>query len=163
LVRSAVVAPDPRPSDRSDLYQGDSVSDVFPVLLYDGDCAFCTSSVNVLRRHVRPRADLQPWQRADLEHLGVSAEQCRTSIQWISSPGAPALTRGRAVAAVLKVGRQPWPAVSAVLQLPGVASAVDLGYRLVAANRHRLPGSTPACRLPEAPTAAPTEAPNRAA
>ena len=130
---------------------GDNVPRVFPVLLFDGDCAFCTSTVNALRRYVRPRANLQPWQRADLASLGVSEEQCQASIQWIPAAGARAVTEGRAVAAVLKVGRQPWPLVAAVLGLPGVAAAADVAYRLIAANRHRLPGSTPACRLPEAP------------
>ena len=95
---------------------------------------------------------------ADLESLGVTAEQCRKSIQWISVPGAQALTQGRAVAAVLRVGRPPWPLVSAVLRLPGMAAAADIGYRVIAANRHRLPGSTPACRLPQVQVDEPSRA-----
>ncbi len=137
---------------------GANVSSVLPILLFDGDCAFCTSSINALRRYVRPQADLQPWQHADLDALGVTAEQCQKSIQWIAAPGAQALTQGRAVAAVLRLGRQPWPLVSAVLRLPGVSAAADIGYRVIAANRHRLPGSTPACRLPDVPAAEPSRA-----
>lgn len=137
---------------------GATVSRVLPLLLFDGDCAFCASSVNALRRYVRPQAELQPWQHADLESLGVTAEQCRKSIQWISVPGAQALTQGRAVAAVLRVGRPPWPLVSAVLRLPGMAAAADIGYRVIAANRHRLPGSTPACRLPQVQVDEPSRA-----
>jgi predicted DCC family thiol-disulfide oxidoreductase YuxK len=37
-----------------------------------------------------------------------------------------------------------------VLTLPGVHALAGLLYRLVAKYRYRLPGSTPACRLPQA-------------
>ena len=122
---------------------------MYPILLFDGDCAFCTASVNFLQRYIRPKARIIAWQRADLATLGVSEQECRESIQWFAAPGSRPLTQGRAVAAALRCGAAPWPLVGRLMQLPGVVQVVDAVYRLVAANRFRLPGATPACRLPD--------------
>lgn len=119
------------------------------MLVFDGDCAFCTMVVDQVRRLVRPRATIVAWQHADLGRLGLTAEACRASVQWVPGPGV-ALSRGSAVTAVLRAGRGPWPVVGRVLQWPLVRLVTDAGYRVVAANRYRLPGSTPACQLPQA-------------
>lgn len=121
------------------------------MLVFDGDCAFCTMTVGQLRRLVRPQATIVAWQHVDLGQLGLTAEACRESVQWVPRPGE-ALSRGSAVAAVLRAGRGAWPLVGRVLQWPLARRLTDAGYRLVAANRYRLPGSTPACQLPEAVT-----------
>ena len=122
---------------------------MYPILLFDGDCAFCTASVNFLQRYIRPKVRIIAWQRADLGTLGVSEQECRESIQWFAAPGASPLTQGRAVAAALRSGAVPWPLVGRLMQAPGIIQAMNAAYRLVAANRFRLPGSTPACRLPD--------------
>ena len=121
-----------------------------PILLFDGDCAFCTASVTFLQRHIRPKARIIPWQHADLGTFGVSERECQESIQWFAAPGARPLTQGRAVAAALRTGSAPWPLVGRLMQAPGIVQVANAAYRLVAANRFRLPGSTPACRLPDA-------------
>lgn len=115
-----------------------------PTLLFDGACGFCTAAVGFLERYVRPRAHVVPWQRANLADLGVTAEECAASIQWITAPSDPVLTQGRAVAAVLRSGREPWQTVGRLMALPGVAKICDAVYRIVAANRRYLPGVTPA-------------------
>lgn len=122
---------------------------MYPILLFDGDCAFCTASVNFLKRYIRPRAQITAWQRADLAELAVSEQECQKSIQWFAEPGSAAVTEGRAVAAALRTGVTPWPLVGRTMQLPGIVNLANVAYRLVAANRFRLPGSTPACRLPD--------------
>ena len=123
---------------------------MYPILLFDGDCAFCTASVNYLKRYIRPRAQITAWQRADLAELAVSEQECQKSIQWFAEPGSAPVTEGRAVAAALRTGATPWPLIGRTMQLPGVVNLANVAYRLVAANRFRLPGSTPACRLPDA-------------
>ncbi|MEI2650863.1 MAG: hypothetical protein V9G12_01575 [Microthrixaceae bacterium] len=63
---------------------------MYPVLLFDGDCAFCTASVNELLTSA-PRAQRSsPWQQADLATLGVSEWACQESIQWFAAPGCAA-------------------------------------------------------------------------
>ncbi|MBM3687146.1 MAG: DUF393 domain-containing protein, partial [Actinobacteria bacterium] len=37
-----------------------------PLMIFDGDCAFCTTSANFMRRRIRPRCDIEPWQRTDI-------------------------------------------------------------------------------------------------
>ena len=122
---------------------------MYPILLFDGDCAFCTASVHFLKRYIRPRAQITAWQRADLAELAVSEQECQKSIQWFAEPGSAPVTEGRAVAAALRTGATPWPLVGRTMQLPGIVNLANVAYRLVAANRFRLPGSTPACRLPD--------------
>ena len=36
------------------------------LMIFDGDCAFCTTSANFMRRRIRPRCDIKPWQRTDI-------------------------------------------------------------------------------------------------
>lgn len=116
-----------------------------PVLLYDGDCAFCTSCARLIERRVRPRADVVPWQFADLEALGVSAEQATAAVQWIDPEGG-VRSGHRAIAATLGAGAPLWRAFGRLLVLPGIGWVAARAYELVAANRYRLPGGTPACR-----------------
>lgn len=117
----------------------------FPILLFDGDCGFCTATVEWAERWVRPRARVIAWQFADLDWLQVSEEQCRTSIQWVRAPG-DVCQEAEAAAGLLATGRHPWPAVGALMELPGIIRVANACYRLVARNRYRLPGSTPACQ-----------------
>ena len=116
-----------------------------PVLLYDGDCAFCTSCARLIERRVRPRADVVPWQFADLEALGVSAEQATAAVQWICVDGG-VRSGHEAIAATLRAGAPLWRPFGRLLVLPGIGWVAARAYELVAANRYRLPGGTPACR-----------------
>lgn len=113
------------------------------LLIFDGDCAFCTTSAYFIRDHVRPAADVVAWQHADIASLGLTAEQCSSAVQWVDGPirlkGAPA------IAAMLRSARGAWPVAGRALQLPLVRQLADVVYAWVAANRHRLPGGTPAC------------------
>lgn len=118
-----------------------------PTLVFDGDCGFCTMVVNLVRSWVRPNAAIVDWQRTDLESLGVTEDECIQAIQWVEPDGSH-LSGGRAAAATLKAAPQPWPIVGTVMDLPGISRGIDVAYKLIAANRYRLPGSTPACKIP---------------
>jgi predicted DCC family thiol-disulfide oxidoreductase YuxK len=123
------------------------VSDERPILLYDGDCAFCTTCVDLIARHLRPPAHLVPWQHVDLDRYDVTRTEVETAVQWLGADGRR-YSGAQAFAAVLcATGGWFWP-VGAALRLPGVRGLAALGYRLIALNRHRLPGGTPACALP---------------
>ena len=58
-----------------------------PVLIFDGDCGFCTTSVGVVRRLMRPRCEVVAWQHADLASLGVTAERARYEVLWVTPTG----------------------------------------------------------------------------
>ena len=114
-----------------------------PVLLFDGDCSFCTSSAQALQR-VGPRADVLAWQLTDLEALGVSEAQATDAVQWVEVDGT-VRSGHEAIAAALASAGRGWRLIGRALLLPGVSWLAARAYRLVADNRYRLPGGTPAC------------------
>lgn len=117
-----------------------------PLLVFDGDCAFCTSCVHLVERRIRPEAEIVAWQFADLPALGLSEAQASEALQWVGADGA-VRSGHEAVAAMLASAGAPWRLAGRVLLLPGVSWLAARAYRLIAANRHRLPGGTPACKL----------------
>jgi predicted DCC family thiol-disulfide oxidoreductase YuxK len=122
------------------------VSAALPVLLFDGDCAFCTSCVNWMHRHIRRLDTTVPYQRADLDSLGLTAAQCEVALQWVGVDRT-VLSAHRAVAQVLIDAGKGWGVVGRAMRLPGIRTLTAVTYRGVARNRHRLPGGTPACSL----------------
>lgn len=76
-----------------------------PVLVFDGDCAFCTSCARLLAR-IGPAAEIVPWQLADLDELGITAAQAAEAVQWIGADGA-VRTGHEAIAATLSTIRGP--------------------------------------------------------
>jgi predicted DCC family thiol-disulfide oxidoreductase YuxK len=109
------------------------------VVVYDGDCGFCTALVEAALRRLRTPVSAVPWQRADLAALGVPEEDARLALQWIGADGAR-LQGHRAVAAWLRGAGGRWRVLAALLTAPGLNAAAAAGYRLVAANRRRIPG-----------------------
>ncbi|MEW9514094.1 thiol-disulfide oxidoreductase DCC family protein [Streptomyces bacillaris] len=118
-----------------------------PVLVYDGDCAFCTTSVNFLTRRVRPRCTVTPWQFADLHALGVPRGRAEHEVLWIP-PVGPVHGGAQAFAKLLLSAGGGWAWLGGLLTLAPLRWVAHGVYRLVAANRSRLPGGSPACALP---------------
>lgn len=118
-----------------------------PLLVFDGDCGFCTSSARVAQRWLQLE-HVEPWQYLDLDALGLTRAQCEEAVQWVAVDGSvhPA---ERAVIAALRQARGVWRVLGTVMDLPGIRQLAALIYRLVAKHRHKMPGGTPACRLPE--------------
>lgn len=117
-----------------------------PVLIYDGDCGFCTRSVRYVERlpvEVVP----VPWQATDLAALGTSAERARHEVLFIDEEDI-VYGGARAVSVLLRRCRGAWRATGYVMAVPGISSVASWTYRRIAANRFRFPGVTPACRLP---------------
>jgi len=115
-----------------------------PVLLFDGDCAFCTSCARLLER-IGPEAEIAAWQVSDLDELGVTAAQAEQAVRWIE-PDGTVRSGHEAIAAALDTAGAPWRIAGRALVLPGISLLAAAVYRLIARNRHRLPGGTPACR-----------------
>ena len=113
------------------------------VLLYDGDCAFCTRCAGLLER-IGTAAEIVPWQFADLAELGVTEAQATEAVQLVGIDGAVRSGHEAIAAALLSAGPV-WRAIGRMLLLPGISSIAARVYRVVADNRYRLPGGTPAC------------------
>lgn len=119
------------------------------MLVYDGDCGFCTTCVGVLER-IGPDAEIVAWQLTDLAALGITEEQAADAVQLVQIDGT-VRSGHEAVAAVLGTAGRIWRTAGRALLLPGISWLAAKGYRLVAANRYRLPGGTPACAVTREP------------
>jgi predicted DCC family thiol-disulfide oxidoreductase YuxK len=120
-----------------------------PLLVYDGDCSFCTAGARWIAPHWKTPVRAVPWQQLDareLDRLGLTLDGVRRAAWWIDESGRRSgghLAIARALAAA-----EGWRSVcgEALLVPPLRWLAAGL-YPLVARWRHRLPGGTPACRL----------------
>ena len=115
------------------------------VFVFDGDCAFCTSAAHLLER-IGPEAEIVAWQFADLDQLGITVVQASEAVRWIDTDGV-VRSGHEAIAAALGTAGWPWRIAGRVILLPVVSPLAAATYRLVARNRHRLPGGTPACAI----------------
>ena len=115
-----------------------------PALVYDGDCGFCTRAAQRARRILPRDCAVTPWQGTDLASIGVTPARAQREVLWVSrsgevSGGAPA------VAEVLRTAGGLWVFLGLALRVPPLSWAAHGVYRVVAANRMRLPGGTAAC------------------
>jgi predicted DCC family thiol-disulfide oxidoreductase YuxK len=127
-----------------------------PVLVFDGDCAFCTTCARFAERRVvrvgstgastSVSTSVAPWQELDLDKLGLTPDQCMTAVQWVGENGQRAQGHA-AIAATLRVGRPSWRPVGALLVTPGLSWLAAKVYGWIATHRHQMPGGTAACRV----------------
>lgn len=108
-----------------------------PVLVYDGDCAFCRRCVDALER-IGVDARAVAWQQADLDELGVGERQAADAVQWVE-PDGTVHSGHAAIAAALRTAGPAWRLAGRTIVLPGVARLSARAYRLVADNRDRAP------------------------
>jgi predicted DCC family thiol-disulfide oxidoreductase YuxK len=116
-----------------------------PVLVYDGDCAFCRRCARALAR-IEPDAEIIAWQLTDLAELGITQQQATDAVQRVQIDGT-VRSGHEAIAAILSTAGRTWKTIGRTLLLPGISPVAARVYRLVADNRTRLPGSTPACAV----------------
>jgi predicted DCC family thiol-disulfide oxidoreductase YuxK len=126
-----------------------------PLLVFDGDCGFCTKSAEWVSRGWHGRARAVSWQtlgQGGLDEIGLTIEQVQDSAWWVDEPNSP--TGGhRAISEALRACGGWRRVVGAAILAPPLTWIGPGIYRLVARYRYRLPGGTPACRVerPSAP------------
>lgn len=109
-----------------------------PVVLYDGDCAFCRVCARLLRRlDSGDRLDLVDFNRSEADRLLelLPAAKRRTALHLADPDGmvhsaGPALRRALAEALGPHAGR--------ILSSPLIAQVLDAAYSIIATQRHRL-------------------------
>ena len=122
-----------------------SIVEPTPLLIFDGDCAFCSRCVQFIKRRIRRHQQIQSWQRSDLVALGLTQEQCETAVQLVDRGS---ITSAHvAVALVLIYGKKGWALLGYAMLLPGIRQIAGVVYRWVAKNRDRMPGGTAECAL----------------
>ena len=123
-----------------------------PWLIFDGDCAFCTSSAQWLALRLRrargPNARLVPWQFAGSSpRSGQPRSVPSARLSWVAMDGG--IHGGAAAFAKwLEFRGGAYRVAGRLMDLPFVRKQAAAVYRLIAKNRHRMPGGSPACALP---------------
>ena len=116
--------------------------------VYDGDCAFCSSCARFIERRIPTRARIVPWQRSELAALGITQEQAEAAVQWIGPEGVAA--GPVAIVRLLVDAGSYWRPLGRLLGTRPVLRLAWPVYVWVSRNRHRMPGGTPACSVPQA-------------
>ncbi len=118
-------------------------------LIFDGDCGFCTTTANYIVRTSSVPIAAHAWQLTDVGQFGLSEAQTADRVYLVI--GDETFGGHLAFAYLLFIQRN-WAlkAIGWLLTVPPLCWLASIGYRLVARYRHRLPGGTPACKLPSA-------------
>lgn len=109
-------------------------------LVYDADCGFCTASAHWLDE--APVA----WHTLDLDAVHVTPAEADANAGWlvegrITALGAPA------IGAALRARGGSARVLGWAMTVPGIRGLAAIVYPRIAANRHRMPGGTAACRI----------------
>ena len=116
------------------------------LLVYDGDCGFCTATARWVERRLSDDYVVVPSQQADLVALGLTDDDVARSAWWIGPDGIR-WDEHRSVAGALGAMKGLWPVVGRLLTLGPISLLARWVYRRVAANRYRIrkPGTDPTC------------------
>ena len=117
-----------------------------PTLVFDGDCGFCTTVAKHFEKRSRVPIDIAAWQLTDLSRLGLTAYQASAQVYLVFD--SKLFGGHEAFAEFMRLQGDPFHrVVASLMRAPGLCRLSAWAYRLVAKNRHRLPGGTPACQM----------------
>jgi predicted DCC family thiol-disulfide oxidoreductase YuxK len=89
--------------------------------------------------------EMQPHQFLDLSQYGTTTEACDKALHFVAGDGKIS-TAHEAVRQLFFAAGGAWKILGVVMRIPVIYGATAIGYRLVANNRHKLPGGTPTCK-----------------
>jgi len=105
-----------------------------PLLVFDGDCAFCRAAVDRWRAAVGPQIEFAPLQEAAARFPQVGAQEFRRAVHYVDAEGR--VSRGaEAVFRASADGHRKCWLLWLYTRLPPFAFAAELIYRSIAANR----------------------------
>lgn len=117
------------------------------ILLYDGDCGFCSRNVALLGRWNRAGRIRFESHHSDLGQAVLRA--CGLPVQGVDTmvfvERGRVTTKSRAFLRLVDLLDWPWPLFKIAALIP--AAIRDGLYDLVARNRYRLSGAGEACRV----------------
>ena len=120
------------------------------VLFFDDDCAFCSRSVRrIVRLDKRGVVSFAPLQGRLAEKVGVAYHAAKTggTLVLLREEDGRIFTRSDALIELAQALGGAWKLLRVARLLPKFLR--DAMYSMIADNRHRLPGKTDACLLPD--------------
>jgi predicted DCC family thiol-disulfide oxidoreductase YuxK len=111
-------------------------------LVYDGACGFCSSVARLARRRLPKGTRIVPYQKADLESLGLTKEEAAETAWWIE-PDGTRRPGHEAVAGAMEAMGGVWELAGRTIDLPVVKPVSAAVYDLVSRNRGRFAGGPP--------------------
>ena len=124
-----------------------------PLVLYDGDCGFCSSSMERWKKKAGGALSFAPSQSGAGEAFGFPAGLPMGAVQCVECSGE-VLSGASAVLRIMELCGTTGAGHLLALyrRRAAVRFLADLGYRWVAKNRRFLAGKrAPVCRIPSAP------------
>ena len=122
-----------------------------PVLIFDGDCGFCTTTANYIVKKSKSPIVAHAWQLIDVTEYGILQPQAQQRVYMVDN--GHAYGGHEAFAHILRLQKNVLlSAIAFVMVVPPVCWLSRVAYALVAKYRHKLPGGTPACKLPSVET-----------
>ena len=111
------------------------------LLVYDGECGFCTQWARWAKARLPSHTRVEPWQALELEALGLSQQEVKAAL-WLledNSEGDPLRCHGaEAVGRVLLANSGAWRVVGWLITHPPLCWLARPIYAIVATNRRHL-------------------------
>lgn len=107
------------------------------ILIYDGECGFCTNSAKWARKRLPPphgSAPSQDYSDADLAAIGLSRTDVDRAAWWYEA-GTPPVEGAECISRTLVAIGGRSALVGRLMWLPGVRVLAGVIYRWVARNR----------------------------
>src|SRR3954452_444362 len=105
-----------------------------PLMVYDGDCAFCRARVESWREAVGSQIEFVPFQEAAAKLPQIPERDFRRAVHFIHRGGHVARGAEAVFRAMAYCNRKRW-LLWLYVTLPPFAFASELVYRIIAANR----------------------------
>jgi predicted DCC family thiol-disulfide oxidoreductase YuxK len=120
--------------------------DSSPLVLFDGECNFCNRSIQFVLDHeidseIRFTSSASPPGQEAMQTCGFG---CGAGSIVVIESGR-CYTKSSATIRLARHLRRPWNFLGLIVMIP--APMRDLIYEFIAANRHRISGRMPHCRI----------------
>ncbi|HEV3475234.1 MAG TPA: DUF393 domain-containing protein [Actinomycetota bacterium] len=116
------------------------------LLIFDGDCGFCTWTATWAERRLPPGNRVEPWQLVpDLSRYGLAEADVARAAYWIDAQGRSYQGHLAVAETWMAIGGG-WRLLGRAIRVPPLSWLAAAIYAFISRIRHRLPGSTPACR-----------------
>lgn len=116
------------------------------LFIYDADCGFCTAAVKRFRK-LFPKVEFTASREVNLSDFGLTQEDADQRV-YLIVPSAHSFTTyggGRAVTGLLSSWGRGGKVAAKLLSFFPFRVPIEGIYRLVARNRHALPGGDTTC------------------